>query len=806
MSRRPLVSIGLLILILAVGCSAPVPTTTGDGDPASPSVPVVDLAALARDGAGATAAFEQAVSEAETVAIAYPFEGVRPLQGWEARNQGDGFAVRDGVVLADAAGPDLRLVIRAGFDAAGIQRVLVNARVSAGSRGRLYWKTKAQPAWSAERSIQYWLHPGGEFRTYTIEVGEDEDWRGWITGLRLDPIDAAGRVEIDTVTFVAGLNRWRRDLLAARCAVPGASVELGLDRRRALALAPGEPLRLEPGRAAVEALGPGAGLRFALGLAATGEDGRPATPRAPYRFTVSDGRGETLFERVLDPGGSKGDRGWVEARVDPAAGADLASLTVAAEPLGGEQGRDVLALVANPLLQAARPPGAANVLVILVDALRADRLGCYGHPGGLTPHLDRLSRQSDHYRHAQSSSSWTAPAVASLFTGLHPYRHGVRYVDTLALGPEVLTVAERFLEAGWFTGAVSDNLLITPANGFDQGFRTFVSRPGAGERKAAELTDLALQWLDANGDRPFFLYLHYMDPHADYRPREPFHPGPPPRGEAIRPLVERGQAGGVVHRLQGDEGFRLTAAEHERLLALYEGEVAATDFELGRLLARLERDGLAGDTLVVFLADHGEEFMDHGTYTHASSLFDELVQVPLLVRLPGDGRIGRRVETVVRTADLGTALPGLAGVPGAGEAGAGALAGPLGAGGSAGGPGEAYFEINPYSRDPRAEGWIEATRGLRVGRHKLLYEVRTGRYRLYDLVADPGERRSVYAEGDPRSLELADRLRRYLEEADRAEAAGEGALLGDRQLQQLDALGYLDRTSHGPSTAGPYTQ
>jgi arylsulfatase A-like enzyme len=309
--------------------------------------------------------------------------------------------------------------------------------------------------------------------------------------------------------------------------------------------------------------------------------------------------------------------------------------------------------------------------------------------------------------------------VASLFTALVPYRHGIRYVNTLELSDKLDTLAERMAEAGYFTGAISDNLLITPRNGFDQGFRTFLSKPEhVAARKSAAVTTDAMAWLEAHGECPFFLYLHFMDPHSDYRPPTPYRPRLPEDGPDIRRFVRQGRGGKTADLRQHNRNFRLSGAEQAHLLDLYDGEIAANDFQLGRLLAFLRQRGLADRTAVIFLADHGEEFDDHGKYSHATSLYEEMVHVPLIIRLPaGEPVAGPRVEhALVRITDLAPTVLALAGAGGFDGAVDGApLLGLLEGGERAGGPVAAYTELNPFSGHPMAPGWVEATRGLLLG-------------------------------------------------------------------------------------------
>jgi len=790
-----------LVLSAFPGCSEREPAPGHPtGDPpahhaeAFPAAGVLDLIRLAHDNhprAGEQLAeYHRTVAGAEKLLRSYNFDGRRPPAGWQVRKGAVRFEAHGGILHAETTAGDLQLTLTPDFDCSRVQRVRIRCRVSAGNRGRLFWMSRAEPRFGGDRSLQYWLNPGDGFHTYTMEVGDHEKWIGEITGLRLDPLDRPGAVEIESIEFLTGLNRREFDFLRARYGVPDAALELKTDRRRVLAVLPGEPhifdLTLPRAPAGCQPE-----LRFAIGLATAGP-GLQAGSDSTVRFFIETGEsGERIFDRVLDPGA-----GWEDCRVPLARFAGrMVRLILGVDSTVGTLDEGHIAVWANPLIHTVEGPERVNVLVVLVDTLRADRLSCYGHAERTSPHIDHLSRQGALFTNAVSASSWTAPAVASLFTGLYPYDHGVRYVDELELDGRLETVTERFRDAGYFTGAVSDNLLIVPGNGYAQGFRTFVSKPRRLlARKAAAVTDLALHWLATHGDQPFFLYLHYMDPHADYQPEPPFHPGTAHPGSRIRSFVEEGKSGTVATRLKNDEGFRLSAAEDQRLLDLYEGEISATDYHLGRLLAGLESGGLKERTVILFLADHGEEFADHGRYTHATSLFDELVRLPLLLRTPATcGEADScMVDQVVRITDLAPTMLDLAGVEGFSSALDARSLGGLLRGEPESEEREAYCELSSHSRNPAAKGWVVTTRGLRYGDLKLLYEPRSRHYSLFDLVADPEEKRSLFQQGDIRSLEMVSRLERYLASAARAEeSAAEAPLLEDRQLRQLDALGYL---------------
>ncbi len=294
---------------------------------------------------------------------------------------------------------------------------------------------------------------------------------------------------------------------------------------------------------------------------------------------------------------------------------------------------------------AASPPARRlDVLVYLIDALRRDELGCYGNRRPVSPHLDALAAEGALFADAIAVSSWTRPAVASLFTGLRPTTHGVNDRSD-ALRPEATTLAELLHGAGYRTGGFVTNPHAGARFGFSQGFERF---RGFTHRQvdAFDVNRAFLDWLDAGAadPRPVFAYLHTTDPHGPYEPTAPwrqrFAAGVPPElgsRPSLNELVEK--------EVAGEE------REAAPLRRLYDAEVAANDAAFGELRAALRRRGRWSRTLVVMLSDHGEEFREHGGWEHGYTLHREVLEVPLLIRLPGLPG-GVRVRQTVRQVDL----------------------------------------------------------------------------------------------------------------------------------------------------------
>jgi hypothetical protein len=310
------------------------------------------------------------------------------------------------------------------------------------------------------------------------------------------------------------------------------------------------------------------------------------------------------------------------------------------------------------------PPGAERlappprgVIVVSIDALRADTLGLYGSRAPTSPFLDALAARALVFDNAYCQIPSTLPSHMSLFTGLYPSEHGV-FPPSGVLAKEIPTLPELLREAGYRTFGHSEGGYVTGGFGFRRGFEEWTDTPYAADADIERTFQRGLDSLAKVGDgERFFLFLHTYsvhdpyDPPAEYRAR--FWPGPPPAG-AFEPTGPNFVAYNS-HRLDAPD-------EHAAYYrALYEAGVAYVDDVMRRFVGELERMGLADDTLLVFTSDHGEEFLDHGRYVHTQA-YPETLRVPLLVVDPRLDR-GRRVARIVELIDLLPTLAELGGWP-----------------------------------------------------------------------------------------------------------------------------------------------
>jgi arylsulfatase A-like enzyme len=286
--------------------------------------------------------------------------------------------------------------------------------------------------------------------------------------------------------------------------------------------------------------------------------------------------------------------------------------------------------------RAAQPllPAVKNVVLISIDSLRADRLGSYGNPHDTSPTLDALAGQGVRFTDTMSSTSWTLPAHMSLLTGRYVLSHGV-IGETDRLPAGVPTLAETLHGSNVATGGVVSTLFLAGRYGFSRGFDYYDDHSALAKNWYDELssepaptvTKLAIDWLRERHDERFFLFVHYWDVHYDYIPPAPY--------DAMFDPNYKGSITGVNFYHNSAVNRHMPRRDLEHIEALYDGEIRWVDDHIARILSALDDSGLADQTAVIVTADHGDEFFEHGGKGHQRTLYREVVQVPLIMRVPG---------------------------------------------------------------------------------------------------------------------------------------------------------------------------
>lgn len=425
----------------------------------------------------------------------------------------------------------------------------------------------------------------------------------------------------------------------------------------------------------------------------------------------------------------------------------------------------------------------ASILLWIVDTLRVDRLGFHGHELPVSPNFDALAERSTVFERAVAQSSWTRPTVATLLTGVGPERHGIRELNH-GLDGSFATLPERLRELGYVTAGFSANANVTGDTGFEQGFDRF-------EYDAVDVDTLAgwaLDWLDEvaaeTPERPFFLMVLSVEPHASFDPAEPF------RERFAAGVQDRGF--GTVEHMRALSNRRIPSTPEvvDQLFLLYDAEIAWNDHVFGEF--RRELDRRSHDPTIVVVSDHGEAFEERGVFGHAWDLHREVLDIPFLIHRSGQGE-GRRVSVPVQQADLLPTLIEMAG----GEAGPGiegdSLLPLLGAGAAAtAGESEGLADRLLLST---MDTFRRPAASLVRGRYKLIELRRPGHApsrQLFDRTADPEELHDLASE---RPLLLGVMTRRLREQLDLSAGSAVDAVeveLDEDTRRRLQALGYIE--------------
>jgi arylsulfatase A-like enzyme len=462
----------------------------------------------------------------------------------------------------------------------------------------------------------------------------------------------------------------------------------------------------------------------------------------------------------------------------------------------------------------------------MIDSLRADALGSYGAGADASPNLDALGQEGVIFDQFITSASWTRASTASLFSSRFPSSHGCESKKAV-LSDSVVTLAESLSNAGFATGGLPDNANISGSVGFSQGFSWYPYLPRYPFYAAESSFSLSLysllhrfyvrlpikkkiedyylpapaqlakaqEFIEANQNSRWFLFIHLMDPHDPYF-RHPWD------GDSV------GRAATSAPE----------ASQKDQIKELYAGEVHYLDEALGEFIDWLQRSGRYDSSLIIVTSDHGEEFLEHGGWWHGSTLYDEQIRVPLLIKLPAGERAGIRVPWQVHQVDIAPTITELAGI-GAGEGWQGqslfgddfdsklafgnpnAEEDPQGEEELPSGPVVVGWEQHPASREAISEQDFEGYR-LRSIRWKGAKYIETlaappGNARnqlpqsLYDLLVDPAEQTTLIGQGNPKEAELKDRLDRELEEIEQGALPKGSREISCSEAQVLVQLGYL---------------
>jgi arylsulfatase A-like enzyme len=435
---------------------------------------------------------------------------------------------------------------------------------------------------------------------------------------------------------------------------------------------------------------------------------------------------------------------------------------------------DMVLAVSEPVIHDLDAYGRAKGIVLVsIDTLRRDHVGAYGYRAPTTPRLDALAREGMIADDAVSVSSWTLPSHLSMLTSVDPAVHGGTDLRH-GFGERVPTLPALLRSAGYATQAVTSHLYVSGVYGLDQGFDRLDFHQ---DRRATDVANRAIDLVDRFGDRPFFLFLHFYDPHWHYDPPE-----------AVRALFAKPYAGAITGHWRDFSArtpAQVSRADLDHLLALYDAEIRYTDDEVGRLLDHLAARGALRNTLVLVTSDHGEEFLEHGSWEHQKTLYEEVIRVPLIAH--GPGVAARRETAPVSLLDVAPTILAWAG-----------LTPPLSF------QGRSLLAPLPGSGDREAYGETDHTVD---GSHKLFLRAGASRWKAilsldasggsvrgeewYDLAADPSEKASARPPAAAADAIRARALARWKAGRGSSAPASKAVCLTAEQKERLRALGYV---------------
>jgi len=454
-----------------------------------------------------------------------------------------------------------------------------------------------------------------------------------------------------------------------------------------------------------------------------------------------------------------------------------------------------------------------NIILIIVDAARADHFSCYGYNKETTPNIDHIAKEGVLYEQAISPAGWTLPSHTSLFTGNYVSKHGVHNENHI-FGTQLPTMPEVLKNNGYHTVGFCTNDWISDATGLTRGFVEYhnyhfsnltnkvkkvvsvIKNKGKDDR-AFEINKDVKDWInDYLFDHPFFMFIHYGELHLPYHIPRPYNRKFLPSGMTYRSAIKVNQDPKAYY----DELVQMNQRDFEISKGLYDSALAYVDDRVGQLYEFLEEKGILENTIFIITSDHGESLGDHQHFDHYYVLYDTLLKVPFIIRYPRVFSPGSREKNMVQTLDI---LPTLAEVLDLKDSGLEQMQGiPLTAGSSSKPPrtftiSERYQDLkgrkNSYpDRDLSHLVKFERDRkiAIRTEKYKLIHSMNY-KSELYDLENDPGEETNIIYEKEDIASQLRQSIDEWRNSFTPAEIQGEEADFDDVARKRLEALGYL---------------
>jgi arylsulfatase A-like enzyme len=455
-------------------------------------------------------------------------------------------------------------------------------------------------------------------------------------------------------------------------------------------------------------------------------------------------------------------------------------------------------LIAFLIKEDPRP----NIILISIDTLRADHLGCYGYERPTSPMIDRFAKQAVKFNSTYSQSSWTLPSHMSIMTSQYPHIHKIE-TGRHSLADSKTTIAEVLSKAGYKTQAFISWVYVSKKYGFDHGFDQFVELLPPAHRvdssthwsiKAQSVTDNALSWLNKEHTEPFFLFLHYFDPHIDYEPPAPY--------DTMFDQSYKGNAKGTFEWLHTyisgvhKEPKQIGKRDLQYITALYDGEIRYTDKHIGRLLEGIDNSLGLKNCLVILTSDHGEELNDHGSMEgHQWTLYQEVIHVPLLIRFPSKRHASMAVSSPVELIDIAPTILDYLQIPlpedFQGKSLMGLMENP-----------EIYTSDRPVFAETKRHTIKQSiirhpyklihTSPLTKGKNGMPVPEN---FEFYDIQKDPREQNNILTKSPLVATELAVELRSWMTSSPRLpndQSKPAEVQLSPKEIERLRSVGYVD--------------